>query len=189
MLHVSPADLPPDLPGPTIRISLAGQKSNGHSIRRMDGSNAIVTTFPIVDTAALRFWRNLAGPVVYVLVDRGADNVPLRLRLGVGRPQHPEACLQVALLSHARGHLTHAQARYLKRRLASVFAATCLVEITSPTARTAPLPRRLIEPTERFLRDALLLLGPIEPMLGLIASTAATLDRRAPAPTSPEGSP
>lgn len=84
MLHVSPPELPRDLPGPTIRISLAGQKSNLPSIRRMDGSDATVATFPVTNTAALHFWRTLAGPVVYVLVDRGADNIPLRLHLGIG---------------------------------------------------------------------------------------------------------
>lgn len=189
MLHSLPSAT---LPGPqsrTVHVILESLNPVGPSIRRLSHSNCIVTTFPSDALHRVACWPELDRPGIYVLVAPSVGDFALRTFVGQAsnllqgvrdheRNRHSQRDIQIVTVASADDQLHGDVIQYIEQRLIWTLNETRLVEIDNHSSTCSVLPADIRIRAERFFRDALLLLGPVEPMMGLVAATIAGQERK-----------
>lgn len=189
MLHTSTSAAPPGPRPRTVNIILESLNPLGPSIRRLSHSNCIVTTFPRDALHRVAGWPELDRPGIYILVAPSVAD--FALRTFVGQTPNVLKCLhdhkrdrinqrdiQIVTITSADNQIHDQVTQYIEQRLIWTLSETRLVEIDNHASTCPVLPANIRIPAERFFRDALLLLGPVEPMMGLVAATIAGQERR-----------
>lgn len=190
MIHTKPSADPGPADGRTIHLSLETPDPMGPSIRRLANSDAVLLTFPRDAFRRMAIRSEMSRRGVYLLISPGmsarhaisayvgrTSNVRKRL-VQHDRARRRAMVIQIAVLVSADDQLTDEQTSYVERRLIQLLAATDMVDVENAPANPAvPLRPDLRLGAERFLRDGLLLLGPVEPLLGMVAATAFSQQR------------
>jgi hypothetical protein len=178
-----------------VTITLVTGSPIGLTIRRLANSDAVVLTCS--RELLPRAWEEpeTKRSGVYILLGIAPDNAGIlaayvgkatsirdRIRQHCGR-----AFLQTAMLIAADDQLTDEQTSYIESRLATILESSRMVSIIGTRRpKVATIRGDLRDAAEKFLSDALLLLGPIEPMLALVATTASARRGRAEYPIESE---
>jgi hypothetical protein len=106
-----------------------------------------------------------------------AQNVLQRLKKHERSREFPRY-LQVAIIVSADDQMRGDIAIYLEQRLIQALVLSDMVMVENRSLRFPSLQKDDQIVAEQFFRDALLLLGPVEPMAAMVASTIASLERR-----------
>ncbi len=85
--------------------------------------------------------------------------------------------VQIAAITSADDQLREDVAAYIEQRLIWTLHQSGLVEVDNRSPTLPPLPVDVQISAERFLRDALLLLGPVEPLVGMVAVSVSLQER------------
>lgn len=186
----STLSVPP--PGPharTVHLILESRDPIGPSLRRLGNSDCIVMTFPRDAFRRVVSWPELDRSGIYILVAPAIGDFALRTYVGEARnllkrldgherDRVDQRYIQIIAITSADDQLGEDITGYIEQRLIWALNETTLVEVDNRSPAYPPLSADARIRAERFFRDVLLLLGPIEPMMGLIAATIAGQERR-----------
>lgn len=189
MLHTLTSGQPPGPQPRTVHIILESPSPIGPSIRRLSHSNCIVTTFPRNALHRVACWPELDRPGIYVLVAPSVGDFALRTFVGQAsnllqsvrdheRNRLSQRDIQIITIASTDNQLHGDVVQYTEQRLIWTLNETRLVEIDNHSSTCPVLPADIRIRAERFFQDALLLLGPVEPMMGLVAATIAGQERK-----------
>lgn len=178
----------PGLRARTIHLILESRDPIGPSIRRLGGSDCIVVTFPRDALRRVSTWPELHRSGVYLLIAPASGDRTLRIYVGEARhllnrldgherDRLDPRYIQIAALTSADDQLREDVAAYIEQRLIGTLHQSGIIEVENRSPTLPPLPVDVQITAERFLRDALLLLGPIEPMTGMVAVSVAVQER------------
>lgn len=174
---------PPDPPRrKTIQITLESSDALGPSIRRLANSDAIAITFPRDALCRIADYPELKRRGVYMLIAAIPGPRPLRIYVGEAqdvlkrlqrheRDREYPLYLQISVVVSADNQIRADVTCYVEKRIISALVRTEMVEVENRLARPPKLhsDNRLV--AEQFFRDAMLLLGPVEPMASMLATT------------------
>ncbi len=188
MLHSSLWNLQPGPRARTIHLVLESRDPIGPSIRRLGNSDCVVVTFPRDALRRVATWPELDRGGVYLLIAPASGDHALRVYVGEARnllnrlngherDRTDPRYIQIATITSADDQLREDVATYVEQRLIWTPQQTGLVDVENRCPAYPPLPVDVRIVAERFLRDALLLLGPVEPLAGMVAATVATQER------------
>lgn len=188
MLHSSLWNLRPGPRARTIHLVLESRDPIGPSIRRLGNSDCIVVTFPRDALRRVATWPELDRGGIYLLIAPAAGEHALRVYVGEARnllnrldgherDRTDPRYIQIATIASADDQLREDVATYVEQRLIWTLQQTGLVDVENRCPAYPPLPVDVRIVAERFLRDALLLLGPVEPLAGMVAATVTTQER------------
>jgi hypothetical protein len=173
----------------SVQLTLENADPLGPSLRRLANSDAIVLTFPRDALRRACAWPEVSRRGVYMLIapdtgDRAlriyigqAQNVLTRLKKHERDRQYPRY-LQIIVIVSTDDQLRDDIAKYVEQRIVQALMLTQMVEVENRSPRF-PLLRpedRLV--AEQFFRDAMLLVGPVEPMAAMVAATITAHERR-----------
>jgi hypothetical protein len=173
----------------SIQITLESRDPLGPSIRRLGNSDAIGVTFPRDALRRVADWPELTRRGIYMLIapDRGdralriyvgcAQNVLARLTGHERDRQYPNY-LQIAIVVSTDNQLREDVAQFVEQRLIEALLQTEMVEVENKPPAYPVLPRDIRVIAEKFFRDALLLVAPVEPMTAMICATILRQERR-----------
>lgn len=203
MLHSSLWNLRPGPRARTIHLVLESRDPVGPSIRRLGNSDCVVVTFPRDALRRVASWPELDRGGVYLLIAPASGSHAFRVYVGEARnllnrldgherDRTDPRYIQIAAITSADDQLREDVATYVEQRLVWILQRSGMVDVENRCPSYPPLPVDVQIVAERFLRDALLLLGPVEPLAGMVASTVATQERlrqfgdnRGPQPIAP----
>ncbi|MCZ8036488.1 MAG: DUF4357 domain-containing protein [Novosphingobium sp.] len=146
-------------------------------------------TFPTEAYRRLSTWPELDSSGIYVLVSPAIGEFALRAHVGEARnlQAHFDShesdhidwrAIQIIAIASAGNRLSECIAGHVVQQLASALHESGLVEIDKRLPACPPIAANDRMRAERFFRDALLLMAPVEPMMGMVAATMAGRDRR-----------
>lgn len=178
-------------PGPrarTIHLVLESRDPVGPSIRRLGNSDCVVVTFPRDALRRVASWPELDRGGVYLLIAPATGSHAFRVYVGEARnllnrldgherDRTDPRYIQIVAITSADDQLREDVANYIEQRLIWVLRETGMVDVENRSPSYPPLPIDVRIVAERFLRDALLLLGPIEPLSGMVAATISKQER------------
>lgn len=172
-----------------VQVSLEGPDALGPSVRRLANSSAIAVTLPRDALKRVSAWPELSRRGVYILIAPAAgdyafrayvgqaQNVLQRLRKHERNREFPRY-LQIAIIVSTDDQMRGDIALYLEQRMIQALVMVDMVMVENRSLRFPTLHEADQIVAEQFFRDALLLLGPVEPMAAMVASTIASLERR-----------
>lgn len=173
----------------TVRIELASCDPCGPSLRRLGRSDCVVMTFPTDSYCRASTWPELDSSGIYVVVSPAIGDFALRAHVGeagnlqthLGSHQSDHIdwhAIQIIAIASAGNRLSEGIAGHVVQKLASALNESGLVEIDKRLPAYPPIAANDRMRAERFFRDAVLLMAPVEPMMGMVAATVAGRDRR-----------
>ncbi len=173
----------------SVHVSLESPDALGPSIRRLANSDAIVMTFPYDALKRVTSFPEISRRGVYILIaphpgDQAfrvyvgqAQNVLARLLKHERNREFPRY-LQVAIFVSTDDQMRGDVAIYIEQRVIQALVQTAMVMVENRALRFPALHKDDQVVAEQFLRDALLLLGPVEPMAAMVAATIASQERK-----------
>lgn len=172
-----------------VQVSLEGPDALGPSVRRLANSSAIAVTFPRDALKRVSAWPELSRRGVYILIAPAAGDHAFRVYVGQAqnvlqrlkkheRNREFPRYLQVAVVVSTDDQMRGDVAFYLEQRMIQALVMVDMVMVENRSLRFPTLHEADQIVAEQFFRDALLLLGPVEPMAAMVASTIASLERR-----------
>jgi hypothetical protein len=189
MLHSTLSAVPYGPHARTVHLILESSDPVGPSLRRLGNSDCIVMTFPRDAFRRVVTWPELDRSGIYILVAPAIGEFALRAYVGEARnllkrldgherDRIDQRYIQIVAITSADDQLREDVTGYIEQRLIWTLNETKLVEVDNRSPTYPPLPADVRIRAERFFQDALLLLGPVEPMMGLVAATIAGQERR-----------
>lgn len=172
-----------------VQVSLESQDALGPSVRRLANSSAIAVTFPRDALRRVSAWPEISRRGVYMLIAPTADDYAFRVYVGQAqnvlqrlkkheRSREFPRYLQVAVIVSADDQMRGDIALYLEQRMIQALVMVDMVMVENRSLRFPTLHEADQIVADQFFRDAMLLLGPVEPMAAMVASTIASLERR-----------
>ena len=172
-----------------VQVSLEGPDALGTSVRRLANSSAIAVTFTRDALKRVSAWPELSRRGVYILIAPAAGDHAFRVYVGQAqnvlqrlkkheRNREFPRYLQVAVVVSTDDQMRGDVAFYLEQRMIQALVMVDMVMVENRSLRFPTLHEADQIVAEQFFRDALLLLGPVEPMAAMVASTIASLERR-----------
>lgn len=194
---MSSKDLPPPRDPRQLRIRLSAGDPIGVSVRRLSNSDAVVVTCP--REALKHAWEHpeTSRTGVYILLGLDGE-APDYMSAYVGRARNvrkrieahtldtrTRSFLQAAMIVSADDQMSEGQAAAIEVSLIRQLSASQMVRVlnTQGSAQHLKLEQKAI--ADRLLADALLLLGPVEPLFALVATTAAAVEAKLNRPLDP----
>ncbi len=189
MFHYHPLNSNPDRYGRSIRIFLESDDPVGPSLRRLESSDCIVISFPRHALRRVSSWPEMNRRGIYVLVAPALGDCALRMYVGQAqsvaariisheKDRIDQRYVQTIVITSADDQMSEDTAKVLEQELIHSLRLTGLVEIDNQSL-TSPRQRAgAYVSARRFLKDALMLMGPVEPMAGLVAATASCQERK-----------
>lgn len=172
-----------------VHVSLEGPDALGPSVRRLASSDAIVMTFPRDALPRIKAYPEVSRRGVYMLIAPIAGDHAFRVYVGQAqnvlqrlikheRSREFPRYLQVAVIVSTDDQMRGDVALYLEQRMIQALVKSDMVMVENRALRFPALHQDDQVVAEAFFRDALLLLGPVEPMAAMVASTIASQERR-----------
>ncbi len=177
---------PPSNPRPkkTVQLLLESRDPIGPSLRRLGNSDCIVVTFPRDAMGRVADWPELHRSGIYLLIAPAVgDNL---MRIYVGQARHVMKRLrsherdrldpiyvQIAAIVSADNQMRDDMRGYCEQRFVWLLNQTRMVEVENCSPHYPPVRHDVQIVAEGFLKDALLLLGPTEPLAAMVAATIA----------------
>lgn len=188
MLHRSLCEQSPGPQPKTVHLILEGYDPKGPSLRRLGNSDCIVVTFPRDALSRVATWPELHRSGVYLLIAPAIGDHALRIYVGEARhvltrlrtherDRNDPSYVQIAAAVSADNQMRDDLRGYVEQRLIWLLNETGMVEVENRSPHYPPVPSDVQIVAEQFLRDALLLLGPAEPLSGMVAATIAVQER------------
>lgn len=173
----------------SINVALESRDALGPSLRRLANSDAIAITFPRDALRRVAVWPELSRRGVYMLIAPDTGDRALRIYVGTAqccitrlkrheRDRLYPRYLQIAVMVSTDDQLREDVARHVEQRLVEALIATGLVEVENKPPAYPALPPDVRIVAERFFRDCLLLLGPVEPMTAMVCNSMLKHERR-----------
>lgn len=172
-----------------VHVSLEGPDALGPSVRRLASSDAIVMTFPRDSLPRIKTYPEVGRRGVYLLIAPIAGDHAFRVYVGQAqnvlqrlmkheRSREFPRYLQVAVIVSTDDQMRGDVALYLEQRMIQALVMSDMVMVENRSLRFPQLHKDDQIVAEQFFRDALLLLGPVEPMAAMVATTIASQERR-----------
>lgn len=168
-----------------LQISLESDDPLGPTIRRLANSDTIAITFPRDALRRVSARPELTRRGIYMLI--ALDPEPFELGIYVGQAQNVlrrlrqhergsnyHRYLQIVVIVSADNQLRGDVAIYVEQRIVKALALTRLVKVENRSARLPELTTEDKAIAEQFFRDAMLLVGPVEPLATLAATTVTS---------------
>lgn len=180
----------PDFRRPkAVHVSLESPDALGPSVRRLANSDAIVMTFPRDALRRVAACPEVSRRGVYMLIAPIAGDHAVRVYVGQAqnilqrlkkheRSREFPRYLQVAIIVSTDDQMRGDVALYIEQRMIQALVLSDMVMVENRSLRFPALHKGDQIVAEQFFRDALLLLGPVEPMAAMVAATIASRERR-----------
>lgn len=172
-----------------VHVSLESPDALGPSVRRLANSDAIVVTFPRDALARVATYPEISRRGVYMLIAPIAGEHAFRVYVGQAqnvlqrlkkheRSREFPRYLQCAIIVSTDDQMRGDVALYLEQRMIQALVMSDMVMVENRALRFPILHKNDQIVAEEFFRDALLLLGPVEPMVAMVAATIASQERK-----------
>lgn len=173
----------------SIHIVVEDDDPVGTSLRRLDSSDCIAISFPRHALRRVSSWPEMNRRGIYVLVAPALGDCALRMYVGQAqsvadrlisheKDRIDQRYVQTIVITSADNQMREDTAKVIEQELIQKLRLTGLVEIDNQSLHSPRLQAGAYGSARHFLKDALMLMGPVEPMAGLVAATAACQERK-----------